>query len=461
MRIERFPLQRFMGSTSFRLSALFAGLLIAAFLAAGLGAWAATRSIAERQIREHVVSEMQSIRQEIAAEGMAAAVSAIRNRSSRPGALEYRLTAPDGAVLAGNIPSVDLRLGWQFHNLPEREGLRHGQDDLIMLSERLPDGSLLSIGDDLERGESVRIAVLGALVWIGTVSALFAVVLGLWITHRTLRRMDVLAATLASVAAGDMTARTPARVPVRDDLDRLSVGTNAMLDRIATLVANVRRVSTDVAHDLRTPLTLLLQDLELAAQSAPPSASAYIVAGKGRIEGLLRTFDAMLRLAEIDAGTARARFAPVDVAQLVERVTDAYRPDVEAAGGLLVIGAGAPLVIDGDADLLAQALANLIENAMTHGGAGKRIEVRIHSEGDTWEVSVADNGPGIAEEEREKVLAPFARLDASRSTPGSGLGLAIVAAVARLHAASVCLEDANPGLRVALRGIPSTAATAI
>jgi signal transduction histidine kinase len=439
-------------STSFRLSLAFAGLLIAAFVIAGLGVWAATRSIAEQQTREHVTAEMQSIRQEITDEGLPAGIAAIENRASRPGALEYRLTSPEGLLLAGNLETADLRLGWQFVNLPDRQELRHGQDDLVILSERLPDGATLAIGGDLERGESVRIAVLQTLLWIGGLSAAFAIALGLWITRHTLRRMELLSASLAAVAAGDLTARTAARTPPRDDLDRLSAGANAMLEQITTLVANVRRVSTDVAHDLRTPLSHVRQELELAARDAAPQTMSHIVSAQGRLEALLRTFDAMLRLAEIEAGRSRARFAPLDVAELVEGVADAYRPDVEARGGALAIVVSNPLTIEGDADLMAQAVANLIENAMTHGGGSPQISLSVRSTTTIWEIAVSDDGPGIAERDRQKVLEPFARLDASRSTPGSGLGLAIVAAIARQHGASIVMEDADPGLRVVLRG---------
>lgn len=448
-------------STSFRLSVAFAALLIAAFVAAGLGVWGATRSIAERQTREHVTAEMQSIREEIAVEGLPAGIAAIDNRASRPGALEYRLTSPEGRVLAGNLETHDLSLGWQFVDLPDREGLRHGQDDLVILAERLPNGAVLAIGGDLERGESVRIAVLQTLLWIGGLSAAIAIALGLLITRHTLRRMSMLSATLAAVANGDLTARAVARAPPRDDLDRLSIGANAMLDQITMLVANIRRVSTDVAHDLRTPLSHVRQDLELAAKDAAPQTLSYIESAQRRLEGLLRTFDAMLRLAEIEIGRSRARFAPVEVTELVEGVADAYRPDVEARGGALVVDASAPVTIDGDADLLAQAVANLIENAMMHGGAGRPINLAVRSNANTWEIAVSDNGPGIAEADREKVLAPFARLDTSRSTPGSGLGLAIVAAIARLHGAGTILEDAHPGLRVVLKGARAQATLAV
>ena len=157
----------------------------------------------------------------------------------------------------------------------------------------------------------------------------------------------------------------------------------------------------------------------------------------------------MLRLAEIEAGSARSRFLPVDVAQLVEKVADAYRPDVEALRGTLTTTSAAPLTVMGDPDLLAQALANLIENAMIHSGEAPVIGVSTDG-ARGGSIVVFDNGPGIPDALRDSVLAPFARLDASRTTPGSGLGLTIAAAVCRLHGAAIRLEDGAPGLRVVM-----------
>lgn len=450
--IDRARITQIFGSTSLRLSGLFSLLLIVAFGAAGLGVWLTTRTVAETQTRQHVQLEVEFLREEAATEGPRGVLLAIQNRTSRPGGLEYRLAASDGTRLAGNLPGDRLRPGWQFIDLQDRERGRHGADDLIVLSERLNDGSLLSVAGDLARGESVRVAVLRALIAIGAVSALLAVLLGLWITRRTLRRAEALSATMMSVAAGDFSARAPGRAPPRDDFDHLSAGANAMLDQIARLVANVRRVSTEVAHDLRTPLSHIRQDLELAGKTAQPPTLTHIETAQRRIEDVLRTFDAMLRLAEIEAGSARSRFTTVDLAQLAEKIADAYRPDVEALGGQLVVKNNDAFSVLGDPDLLAQALANLIENAMVHGGRPPIIEMAMRIEqGSGGAIIVSDQGPGIPLKFRDQVLAPFARLDESRSTPGSGLGLTIAAAVGRLHGACLDLEDGAPGLRVILR----------
>ena len=450
-------LARVRRSTSFRLSMLFAVLLVIAFVAAGLGAWLVTRGIAEQQVRDRVVLEMEFIRHEAATEGMQAAIFAIESKRSRPGALAYRLTSRGGALLAGDLPIADNALGWRRLYLPMLKDQRHGEDDLMVLSNRLSDGSILSIGGDLEQGENIRIAVLRAVAWIGAVSALIAVAMGLWLTRRALRRMDALSRSLSAVAGGDLSARPTVRTPPVDDFDQLAAGVNAMLDQIAVLVANVRRVSTDVAHDLRTPLSHLRQDLERASLAEPSAVASLLQAAQSRVDGLLRTFEAMLRLAEIEAGSGRARFVRVDLGALVDRVVDAYRPDVEAAGGALVAPAPMSFPVHGDPDMLAQAVSNLIENAMTHAGASPTIHVGVTAHEGGVELVVADDGPGIGLHDRDRVLQPFFRLDASRTKGGSGLGLAIVSAIARLHGAQLLFEDALPGLRVRLRLTDPTA----
>ncbi|MBX9747371.1 MAG: HAMP domain-containing histidine kinase, partial [Hyphomonadaceae bacterium] len=212
-----------------------------------------------------------------------------------------------------------------------------------------------------------------------------------------------------------------------------------------------RRVSTDVAHDLRTPLTHVRQNLETAASSQDLAAAHESVArAQSKVDDVLRIFAAMLRLAEIEAGTARSRFAPVDLAAVAERVADAYRPDVEASGKKLGLEPGRAVHIDGDADLIAQALANLIENALRHAGPDADVVIRLLETSAAVRLEVEDNGVGLAAEDRARVVDAFVRLDPSRSPMGAGLGLSIVAAIARLHGAELLLEDASPGLRAAL-----------
>jgi len=193
------------------------------------------------------------------------------------------------------------------------------------------------------------------------------------------------------------------------------------------------------------------QELETAATRQDVAAlQGALKNAQDKVDEVLRIFDSMLRLSEIEAGAARARFTKVDLAALVERVADAYRPDIEAAGHAFEIGPLEPASVSGDAALIAQALANLLENAMRHSGPGAGISIRLHGREDSVRLEVEDRGPGIPEDEREHVLQPFVRLDRSRTSPGAGLGLSIVSAVARLHSARLSLEDASPGLRAAI-----------
>jgi signal transduction histidine kinase len=253
---------------------------------------------------------------------------------------------------------------------------------------------------------------------------------------------------MGHVGLGDLTARAPETGG--DEIARMGQGVNEMVARIDGLVVSIRRVSTDIAHDLRTPLAHVRQDLESAATSADPTTREGIRAAQGRIDDILRVFQAILRLAEIDAGGVRARFSEVDLATVVERVADAYRAEIEETGRTLALGPLTPTEVRGDVDLIAQALANLIENAMRHTPSGSSIRVNLRKSSGSVGLFVEDEGPGIPEADRVRVLEPFVRLDGSRSTPGAGLGLSIVNSIARLHGARLSLEDAQPGLRVAI-----------
>ncbi len=447
-------LSRLAGSTSFRLSAVFAALLIAAFVIAALGARIVTKSVAKDELRNRVQMEMQALQDQIRKSGLSAAVSAIRARSESPGAMEYRLATSDGKVLAGKLKMANPALGWAFLDIPEMEAPSKGEgsDDFLVLTEQTTDGTILSIGDDFSRGERIRRAVLRTLFAIGAGSVLVAICAGALATWMAVRRVDGLSRTMVQVGLGDLSVRAVTRSgPRRDDVDRLGAGVNDMLDRIAGLVANIRRVSTAVAHDLRTPLTHVRQQLDLAAVAATPDASQDAIRlAQTKIDDVLRMFEATLRLAEIEAGAARARFTSVNLAELVERVTDAYRPDIEAAGHPFVVGPLDAATVTGDADLIAQALSNLLENALRHTPPQTLIMVWLYRDDVVTKLDVVDCGPGVPSPDRERITEPFVRLDASRSSPGAGLGLSIVDAIARLHDARLVLDDAEPGLRASL-----------
>jgi signal transduction histidine kinase len=294
-------------------------------------------------------------------------------------------------------------------------------------------------------------AVRRAFLWGTAIVALAGLAGGLLASRALLHRIDSVTQASRTIMAGSLSGRLPVS-SAGDEFDRLAEGLNAMLERIERLMIGLREVSDNIAHDLKTPLTRLRNRAETAL--AAPAGADQRPALEQTIEeadGLIRTFNALLAIARLEAGQGSESFAALDLAAVAREAAELYEPVAEEAGfGLDVEVAAAPAVL-GDRQLIGQAIGNLIDNAMkygrTGGAAASRILLRIESGGEA-RIIVADHGPGIPPADRERALKRFVRLEASRSAPGSGLGLSLVAAVARLHGGSLKLEDNRPGLRV-------------
>jgi signal transduction histidine kinase len=265
------------------------------------------------------------------------------------------------------------------------------------------------------------------------------------------RRIDTIGRTSRAIMEGDLSARIPVRGN-NDEIDQLVVGLNAMLDRIQQLMDGLRQVTSDIAHDLRTPLGRLRQRLEDACERATTTGEyeAATEAAIAEADGLLDIFSALLRIAQIEAGAQKSAFADVDLSALLRSIADAYAPPAEDAGHRLYSAIDDGVTITGDRQLLAQLFSNLIENALSHTPAGSTVRLVLRRTAAGFEAQVTDNGPGIPEAEREKVFDRFYRVDRSRTTKGSGLGLALVKAIATLHGLSLTLKDNDPGLAVIL-----------
>lgn len=437
-------ISRLLATTSFRLSAMYAALLLVSFLFAGGGAWLVTRSAALHEAEIMLNIAVQDYVTETAGASDSVGIEEIEERMERHDALLWRLSSANGETLAGDarLPAKDSGI----------DVIDFGHGDFAVLTNVLPNGNRLTIADDIERTERIRNAVLLSLIWTGIVASFLAVGAGIWLTRRSLARMDNLGEAVRAFGAGDLSARAPARVTRNpDDVDDLIERVNSMLVQVNVLIANVRRVSVDVAHDLRTPLSHLSQRLEDARLAVEPDAREQAIdRARASIDDILRTFDAMLRLSAIGSDARRERFAAIDVAEIAESVSDAYRPDIEASGRSLLFTADENAIINGDRHSLTQAVSNLLENAMKHTPEGTSIDVRVRSTSSRVDLSVSDTGPGIPAALRTAMLEPFKRLDESRNQPGAGLGLSIIAAVARQHDATLILDDNEPGLRVTL-----------
>jgi signal transduction histidine kinase len=236
-----------------------------------------------------------------------------------------------------------------------------------------------------------------------------------------------------------------------DDFDRLSQTLNQMLDRIGELMASLREVSANIAHDLKTPLARLRQRLEVA-QARPGGADRHALEDAvAQVNEILSTFEALLRIAQIEAGTRRAGFARVDLSEVFATIADAFAPAAEDAGKRLTATIAPDLAFIGDRELITQMLANTVDNAIRHTGSGTRIAIALHRDATGIIGCISDNGPGVPAEERDRIFERFRRLPQSRTVPGSGLGLSLVKAVADIHGIALAVEDAKPGLRLVMR----------
>jgi signal transduction histidine kinase len=302
-------------------------------------------------------------------------------------------------------------------------------------------------------GLAAAVAVLcisGALVGIITRRALMS-------------RVHSIRQTVSAIIHGDLKHRLPTHLS-DDELNTLSLTINGMLEQIELLVHGVRNVSNSIAHDLRTPLAELRSRLEELSLIRPSTEEAYaeIDGAVADVDRVIRIFDALLRLAEIDAGLRRSGFVLLDISDLAVNAVEFYEPAAELKDIDLKVRTSGPLMVLGDPVLLAQGLSNLIDNALKYAPAFGAIEVGVQKIADgTVAISVSDNGPGIADAEKSKVMQRFYRGDASRGTPGVGLGLSLVQAIAKLHGAQVELHDNAPGLRAVITMSYDTSAAAL
>ena len=457
-------------TTAFRLTLVYL-FLFALFAASLLGyfAWNTRRLITE-QIATTVNAETGELSDIFGRRGLRGLVGNIENRALRPGANLYLVTTPNGQAIAGNVgslaPGVMATTGWSetaYRRLDEQDAADHRA--LVHVTE-LDGGFRLLIGRDLEERRRLFGIVAKAAQW----SILIVIVLGLgggiFVARRVLRRIDAMTGTTQRIMAGDLSGRLPVGRS-GDELDRLAVNLNAMLERIEALMMGLKEVSDNIAHDLKTPLTRLRNRAEEALAKSGSEAE-YRNALERTIEesdGLIRTFNALLMIARAESGQARGNMDDFDAADVANGIHELYEPLAEDDGMSLNVKT-APMRLYGNRELISQALANLVENAIkygkpvpsaqplgadavTHAGA-KEILIEARREGDSVLLSVTDHGPGIPPADRKHAVERFVRLEASRTQPGSGLGLSLASAVATLHGGELRLGDANPGLTATL-----------
>ncbi len=423
-------------------------------------AWQVTIQESRTEILQADAQRLAEVYRRDGEAGLAATIGA-RVRMQIVG--ERILLLTDGRLrpLAGNLASWPATVPTAPGNyrVTLQSGAAGTQSALAHV-ERLGDDYLLVARDNRLFGPLVH------RFWYGLAAAFAALLIcgtlvGLITRRRLMWRVHGIRQTISAIMQGDLKQRLPTGRR-EDELAILAHTINGMLDQIEVLVNGVRNVSNSIAHDLRTPLAELRSRLEQLALIRPSPAETFteVDGAVADIDRVIRIFDALLRLAEIDAGVRRAGFVRVDVSDLAATAAEFYAPAAELRDVRLECRVGGPLPVVGDPVLLSQALANLIDNAIKYAPAGGGVvEVVAERRGDGVEITVSDNGPGIAGGEKARVLERFYRGDASRGTPGAGLGLSLVQAIAKLHGCGFELRDRRPGLEAALR-FPPAAATA-
>jgi signal transduction histidine kinase len=326
-----------------------------------------------------------------------------------------------------------------------------------LLHKPLPGGYHLLVGRAIDRFEKLETLFLYGLVGSAGIVLLLGVLGGLLVRRALLSKVHDINQAASAIMQGNFSHRLPAYAG-ENELNALVETENRMLDQIEHLIGGIKNVSNAIAHDLRTPLAELRSRLEelLLTRPSPAQAFAEIDGAIADVDRVIAIFNALLRLAEIDTGTRRSGFIEIDAANIASEVAEFYQPAAELQGRTLSFTSSRPLPLAGDPLLLAQAIGNLIENALKYAQENGVITVEAsrHPDG-AIEIAVSDDGPGIPDEEKPKVLERFYRGDASRGTPGAGLGLSLVAAVAKLHGGTLKLTDNTPGLRAALILFPS------
>ena len=319
------------------------------------------------------------------------------------------------------------------------------------ISGAFADGSRVLVAQPVEQAEGLREAA-DVLIEGMDMGIPLMLLMGITLALAFERRMRSIDRTAASIMAGDLGRRVPVSVR-NDEFDNLARRLNSMLERIQQLVRGIRTVTDNIAHDLRTPLTRLRNRLEVALLE-PRSEAEYREELERAIEdaaGLIQTFNALLSIAQVEAGNHRSEWDEIDLRSIVDDLVDLYRPLAEERGQDLRLEMEGDTRIVGSRDLLAPVIGNLIDNAIKYTPVDGVIDVAVRGRRNAVELTVADSGPGIPAEERERVFERFVRLDASRGTDGNGLGLSLVRAAVRLHQAELTLDDNAPGLIVRVR----------
>jgi signal transduction histidine kinase len=439
-------------TTVFQLTLIYVALFAASVVALFAFIYWSTFGYLERQTNAVIEAEINGLHEQYNQRGLVGLADVIKERVQRDDEERsvYLLADPIGRPLAGNVPywppDLDAAPGdWIDFVKRDERGVETPVRAGIV---RVGPGLRLLVGRDLRELTRINQVFRRASVYGLTLTMGLSLLGGLLMALSAQRRLAELNRTARQIIAGDLSRR--ARITGRkDEHDELATNINAMLDQIENLLAGMRHVGDSVAHDLRGPLTRLRNRLETVAATERP-AREDLAECVQQLDHVLETFNALLRIARVESGAYRSAFAALDLGRIVRDACELYQASADERRIELRCDCHAAVEIFGDRELLAQALTNLLDNALKYTPADGVVAVTLTRTEDRALLSVADSGPGIPAADRERVLQRFARLDQARSQPGHGLGLALVKAVMAQHHGRLTLGDNSPGLVVTL-----------
>ena len=467
---------RILRTTSFRFTLIYVVLFAGAVALLGAYLYSATFGEAAKQTDNVIDTEISVLADLFSSSGSGMLTRVIRQRTAWSDDAIYMLIgAPSGAVLAGNLtalPPEALTAEGDFFNFKFEKPLLDAAGREIGIQQREARGKMMRfrasadaeqsylvvVARDVASREYLRARSQSVVTRAALVTVAFGVVIGLVFSRTLLRRVEVVSRTARAIRGGDLSQRIPT-TGAGDEIDDLSANLNSMLDQIERLMAGMRDVSDNIAHDLRSPLTRIQNRLNDSLKGDAASKDEALRLTIDDSEKLLATFNALLSIARIQSGEGAGVLTPIDIVAIAEEMAELYEPAAQDAGfELTLITAPTPRV-KGSRELVSQAVANFLDNALKYAEGGSRIELRVgRAKHGGAALSVADDGPGVRPEDRSRIFERFVRLERSRSTPGSGLGLSLVSAIARAHGARLELGDglkrkdgSGAGLRITLR----------
>jgi signal transduction histidine kinase len=435
---------RFFQTEGFRLSAIYAAAFALSVIVIGAVVVAVTNSALRDQLVQSSRADIAAMAQGYATEGVPEAKEVMEQLMAAPGASDFFLLQKGRIRIAGNLPPMAPVTGTATLS---GAGPRH---EILGVGAYLAPGIYVFSGSDLHHLHAAQDHLVRILLWLFGAALLLAILGGALVSRSFLRRTDAMARACRAIMDGDLKTRIPVR-GTQDELDRLAGTINEMLGRIAALMENLRQVTNDIAHDLRTPVTHLRHRLERARSECvtPQDYAQALDAAIAKSDEILALFAAMLRIAQIEGGARRAGFAPLELRDLLGHLRELFGAVAEEAGDRLELAAGDHASIKGDRELLVQLFSNLIENAILHTPADTRIVLALSRGTDRATVTVSDDGPGVPREEHGKLFQRLYRREASRGRPGYGLGLSLAAAICELHGGTMEILDV-PGFSVAV-----------